>query len=647
MDILTPILLSLSFIGIGSIALYPIRSIVANYGLTFYSVNSFIIGLGLIGWISHYALLYEFFGSIFVTFLSLIGFIFLFLLIIFFRNNSYSLMPVNFRISLIEILLFLLIVCFSFLDIIIALAPPSNADSLGYHYFIAKTFSNEENIVFFPRAATGAVPLIIQTIYAYFYEVSGEIGMTFFVGITKIVFTVSFYCLSRSLINRQNSLLITAVVISIPAIVYGGSNGDVDVRLSLFVISSFSLFFIWINQDSNKWNISYLLFLIFIVSGFYAAGKYYGLFFLLSFWMYLFKYKNLRYLVIASLGAIIAAHQWYLWNFINTGDPFFPLLFEFIGKDLTFWSDEQNNYFKRLYGIEQPVSNNLLWYLSYPIRIHFFPLDGFHALKIGPGLFFMLIAPISLYWLIKNFKDYDLKQYNFLIVIPILFYTLWFFIGSSQRFRYLLPIYPILILYFFHLYSQFVDSLNFNKSFFYITPVLVTLGLQTGAYALYSANPIKYFFDNSYDRIQYVEDNVPWVSVIFWTNENLPEDAFIFSDLRQHRYFSEREIFIGQPILQDQIKIRPDSTIEEFLNSSKLLGISHYLTRPALSEGFSPKGKKLSSYESHMIRLYQENCLNEVAKVPVKDFGSRSLKSDQDVKDFKMGVYTLNSNCSN
>ena len=646
MDIIKTILLSLSFVGIGSIGLYPIRNLISKYGISFYVVNSFIIGFGFIGWISYYALLTGLFGFNFVIFFTSVGLFLLILLILFFKNNSLINFSFDLRSSIVEYILLGLIICFSVLDIIISLAPPSNADSLGYHYYIAKIFSIEDNLVFFPRAATGAVPLIIQTIYAYVYEFSGELGMTLMGGITKLVFTISFYCLSRNLLERKYALMITAVVISIPAIVYGGSNGDVDLRLGLFVISAFSLFFVWRSLDSHNNSIQYLLFLIFVVSGFYAAGKYYGLFFLFSFWLYFLKYKRPRYLFIASAGAILAAHQWYVWNFINTGDPFFPILFEYIGQELTFWSNEQNSFFKMLYRIEQPVSNNILWYLSYPFRVHLIPLDGFHALRIGPGFFLMLIFPFSLYWLAKNFKNPRLQDNNFLVLIPIIFYTLWFFIGSSQRFRYLLPIYPIFILYFFYLYNNFVNEYNLKKRFFYLIPLFFVLSLQSAAYALYSAQPIKYFFDNSYERSQYVVNNVPWVSVIFWANQNLPENAFIYSDIRQHRYFSDRKIFIGQPILQDQIKIRPTSSLEDFLDSTRLLGITHYLTRPALSGLFSPKGKKLSSYESHMVKLFEGNCLTEVERVQVRDFGSRSLKVDSNEYSIEMGVYTLIDDCA-
>jgi len=196
------------------------------------------------------------------------------------------------------------------------------------------------------------------------------------------------------------------------------------------------------------------------------------------------------------------------------------------------------------------------------------------------------------------------------------------------------------------LYNNFVNEYNLKKRFFYLIPLFFVLSLQSAAYALYSAQPIKYFFDNSYERSQYVVNNVPWVSVIFWANQNLPENAFIYSDIRQHRYFSDRKIFIGQPILQDQIKIRPTSSLEDFLDSTRLLGITHYLTRPALSGLFSPKGKKLSSYESHMVKLFEGNCLTEVERVQVRDFGSRSLKVDSNEYSIEMGVYTLIDDCA-
>ena len=332
---------------------------------------------------------------------------------------------------------------------------------------------------------------------------------------------------------------------------------------------------------------------------------------------------------------------------ISSGSGFFfTIFFEYVSVEIPFWSSSQHQFFNELFSIEQPVKPDLIWYFSYLFRVHLFPLDGFHASKIGPGFFAILILPFALIGFIKECKKKQLYRISALIIVPALFYTFWFFIGSSQRFRYILPIYPLIVLYVFYYYMKFTEANKVRNTVAIILPASLVLVFQAAVYAAYSAGPVRYVFSGEESRRDYIENNIPWVSGVFWINENLPDNAYVLSDLRQYRYYSNRNIFIGQPLLQDIIKIRPDSTVEEFVGSIKKNGITHLLTRPSLSSDFKPKGKKMSSYEDHMVNLYNQKCLVEEGIVPVKDFGSRTLKGLNKMEfNQTIGVYTLSKEC--
>ena len=53
-----------------------------------------------------------------------------------------------------------------FLDFLEAAAPPVDADTLAYHFVLARQFATEGQVVFVPQALSGAIPLLVHMTYA-------------------------------------------------------------------------------------------------------------------------------------------------------------------------------------------------------------------------------------------------------------------------------------------------------------------------------------------------------------------------------------------------------------------------------------------------------------------------------------------------
>ena len=78
--------------------------------------------------------------------------------------------------------LFLAILSYIFgLDLIEAITPPGDGDTLAYHFAFPKMVAEKNSLVFLPRAVDGAVPLLIQLTYAPLLLLGGEIAATSFI----------------------------------------------------------------------------------------------------------------------------------------------------------------------------------------------------------------------------------------------------------------------------------------------------------------------------------------------------------------------------------------------------------------------------------------------------------------------------------
>jgi hypothetical protein len=617
-----------------------------NIQLSFKKIESyavsFVAGTALIGWFSFFLLVFNF-NLGFNHFLLVIGVLFLF-------HSHYTLAkPLHFpyitlkfnKQSFQKILFFFIVFCLFLPDFFVSLAPITNADSLAYHLDFAKKVS-DGRFEFIERAATGAVPLLIQTFYGFVYYIGSESLLLKILLATKVMFFILIFSLSNKLLNRSVSTIVAMLLVSMPAVTYGGMNGDIDVRMGLFILVSV-LFFLESYQSRST---PYLC-LAFCLAGFAASSKYYGLFFIVALGipaLFLFNWKQLFW---ASICCFVCGFQWYFWNYLHTSDPVFPMLSDFLTSSV--WSPSQLHAFKDLFDIEQPVSKNILWFFKYIVSVHLNPLTGFYATKIGPTIALIILLPFAMLAIWgERFHLLDIhNKATIVFSIFLFFYALWFFIGSSQRFRYLLPVYPlffIAVVYFaIHFFKK--NSIFYTKLF--LCPLLIVLLLQLGVSYLAAATAINYSFDRSYSRKEYLSDNVPWVDAIFWANKNLPAGSKLVSDVRQFRSLSTHDIFIVQPLLQEVVRAGKHHTAEQFGIDVKREGITHFLVRPSFGLKFANKGKSLSRYNEFLYNQFQSGCLNTVKIVAVKEFGSKTLSFSKKKKsNTSIGIYTLNHDCA-
>lgn len=484
----------LAIIGLGNLFLLLCRT--DNFDCIWQRISiSFAIGTGLLGWL--------FFWLGIVSELTKLNILILLLVSSVFSISAVNKISFKIKYDIHTMILYFILLSIVIVGILVSHAPPVDADSLAYHFAIPQEFNNNQRIAFIPRAIDGAVPLLIQLTYLPSLAIGGEKSMII-MAYTQAVFVLMFiYSFARQYLSSTYSLAITIVIASTPGVIPNSMSGQVEIRIVLFVMLS-----LWgirkaINAKSDGEIIKFII-ISGIGAGFYAASKYIGLFFILSVGIVILIYRRkFSYIFAFSLACFLSGFQWYFWNWLNSGDPFFPMLFGKIAYNSELiWNKGQHELFLRYrYGYAEIPENISLWlWLSYPIKATLFGHSEWESGKTGLGLFPLLLAPFAFYRFVislKSNKHSDILSY---IVVITVFYTLMIFWGSTQRVRHFIPILPIVTILLVVYAQEFPKLLAAS--------LIVVLSIQLSVLSLFSFSSIRYTITNQ-PREDFLERNVP------------------------------------------------------------------------------------------------------------------------------------------
>ncbi len=518
------------------------------------------------------------------------------------------------------------------LDLAEALAPPADADSLAYHFNWPKRFIADGEIAFIPQAWTGAVPLLVQMTYIPPLALGGEAALTLWTMIASWAVAAMLFVFCRRHLSLSWSLAVTLVYLTTPAVVFGGGSGQVEPKMALFVLAG-----AWgLARSIETGQISFAV-LAGLVAGFFAGAKYMGLLFVAAAGLViLFQRGGLRPGLVAGLAFAAAAmaggFQWYAWNIVHTGDPVFPMFFPWLGRELDFWSAEYTVWFReRLSNVERDVPRSLWWLIGYPFKATLDPLLVFEARRIGFGPFGMLILPFALLgaWSLRG-RARQSRLFLYAVVCA-LFYAIWFFTGSSQRVRHLLPVLPLFLLVLTAA-ARFADLKTLHP------PLLAAVGLtiivQLAGHGIFSLAYLKYLTGND-SREAFLSRNVLAYDVVPWINGNLgPKDRLFLSE-RQILYYLKVPYFYGSPNVQAVVELRRDRVRPQTLyRQLKSVGVTHILRW----RGTKPRS---GLEQTPWLALLEMGCLRPRKKFQIKVFRSRTLP---DLKNATVDVEILTLN---
>lgn len=500
------------------------------------------------------------------------------------------------------------------LDILEGLSPPADADSLAYHFALAKQFADQGRIFFVERAMDGAIPLLNQMTYVPALALGGEKGLTLWTMVSGWGAPALLYTVCRRFIDRRWSLVSATLFLTAPAVVYGGGSGQVEVRNAMFVIVAvFS-----VAQAISRDDLRYAA-LAGAAVGFFMGGKYLGLLFALACGLVILMQRRwfVHGLVLTVVTCIFGS-QWYVWNFIHTGDPFFPVLFGALDYTTPFWNQEQDVALRTmLRNSEQALSLNPFWLVIYPFLATFPDAPQFGSVRVGLGPYLLLVLPFALggAWKFRrNLRNHPLMP---IVLTVLVFYVLWFLTGSSQRVRHMVPVLPLAIFIFTMAAQRFAATRAMQKPL--LAATMFSLVFHLAASGLFGLNYIRHVASDE-TREAFLQRNVYGYDVVPWINANLNNSDRLYTVARQLNYLLDVPYYYAHRHQEGRIDIRPEANNPaKFFRQIQALGITHLLV------GRDPAIKSPSHGIYQWNPLLHAGCLSIAKEIDIYAIQSRTL----------------------
>ena len=505
-------------------------------------------------------------------------------------------------------------------DLLEGLAPPADADSLAYHFALPKQFIAAGRLEFVPRAVDGAVPLLVQMTYIPALSLGGERALTLWTMVSGWGLGALFYTVCRRHLSPTWSLAATLVLLTTPAVLYGAGTGQVETRMAMFVLVAALAAATALRGGPLRYAL-----LAGVMAGFYMGSKYLGGVFVLASGLTLLAGRGwLRRAAIFSAGALLAGTQWYGWNWYHSGDPVFPLLFGWV--DYTgpgYWDQSHADFLRDVFfDRETVVSRNPLWLLLYPFWATLMGDAVMESGRTGLGPFVLLMVPFVIAGLWTRRDQLRSSPLAPIVLLVALYYALWFFTGSSQRVRHLLPLYPLLLLCVMAAAAAMRERTTFSRPM--VAVFAISIALQLAGHAIFTAAYARHWLAGD-SREAFLERNVTGYGLATWLNANLKATDRVALGHRQLLYLIDVPVFFAHPVNQALLDLSPSASgPERFYAQVRRLGITHLALR---RRGDTAAGPDEPTFEQLIGSLRQSGCAEPVEKVDARVFASRTLRN--------------------
>lgn len=577
---------------------------------------SFALGFGCLGWIMFTLGVFNLFSPALMAVTLASGCAGLFCLG---RWESQGQTPMG-SLRPVEWLLVACIVAVGAGDVVEALAPPVDADSLAYHFELPRRFLESGGLFFVPRAVDGGIPLLSQMTYVSALGLGGEHAMTLWTGFSGWTAAGLLYVLCRRHLKRSWALAGVLLFASTPAVIYAAGAGQVEIRMAMFtMVAAFSAASAMREKDL-RWAL-----LAGIAAGFAAGSKYTGLLLVPAVGLVCILGAGwFRRGAVCAAGVLIAGCQWYVWNAINSGDPLFPMLYPLIGYPQNgIWDVAHHEALQQIFfDLETPLPRSIWNFVALPFIATLNAEALIEAGRTGLGPWGLLVLPLALLsgW---KFRRRLLAHPLMPITICLLIlYSLWFFTGSSQRVRHLLPAYPLFLIIVLVATQRWAAAMDMRGVL--AGACLLTSGLQIPIQALFTQAHIRHILSGE-NREAFFARLVPSYAAVPWINDNLsPAHNRIAVHQRQLLYVIDPPTYNIHPLLQASVNVWTDSRDPaRFAKELAALDISHVLiASPKRETSSAPPNGGLPYLVS---ALEKAGCAGEVYQVTGIVHASRTV----------------------
>lgn len=576
---------------------------------------AFVIGIGLIGWLVFFpgiAGLYN--GASFAVVLAIMtaGLVFV----------KAPARPGTLRVPLsgLEWLVLAGIVAMLVMDLFEGLSPAADADSMAYHFETPRLFLKEGAIYAIPRALDGVSQLLLQMTYGVALGLGGKPAVPLWTMVSGWGLGALFFVIARRHINRFWALAGTLCLMTTPAVIYSAGAGHVEVRAASFALLAAYAAALSVKHDIPPMQRTGWIVLAGFVAGFFAGTKVTGLIFAFAVCVSVLPGPaTIRRVVLFSLATAVTGTQWYLFNWHATGDPLYPMLWKFVDLSPGFnWNEQADAILRMLWAVETPLPKSPLWFVLYPFRSIYFPPSQIEALRTGLGPACVLLLPFAVVAFARARCTPGSLLFR-ILVAALVFYTVWFVFGPSQRIRHLLVVYPIVMLCILAGAASFADGRTVTRRVM-IAGLAAVVVIQLGGQAIFSKKFVDYLTTNETQE-EFLSSNIGGYAVINWLNTHLGEGDRVLVGKRDWLYWLDVPYFYSNTFHQSRYPLYPKGAVlPAYLHEIQEKGITH-LAIPNRITGVN--GTPVP--QDFDAELYATDCVRRLAEVQARTISSRTL----------------------
>lgn len=594
------------------------------------AVFAFVLGIGLIGWLAFFPGIFSHFdGTAFAVILVILSTGLVLMRADAEQDQGHVPLDPVARIMLAGLFLM------AAMDITEALSPAADADTMAYHFETPRRFLAESTIYAIPRAIDGVTQLLVQTTYGVAMALGGERAANLWAMLTGWSVGAAFYMIANRQIGRTWALTGTLALLTIPAIVYAGGTGQVEVRLAAFSLMAAYAAAMSVRAAAASAAASGWAAIAGLLAGFAAGTKLTGLLLILAIAVSVLAARGgLRRVVVISVFAAVAGCQWYLFNWYSTGDPLYPLLWQYTTQTPGFeWNTGVAAQLTQMWDSENVVPRSLLWFFAYPVRTIIAPLPGFESLRTGLGPATLVGLPFAVFALWRLRRTVGMSLIYPVGITALVFYIVWFFFGPALRVRHLLLIYPMVLLCVVLGCARIAESgINFRRLLF--GGFVGVICIQLGGQAVFTKKFIAHLLAHETDDA-FLQRNISGYPAVKWINSKLTKSDRVLVANRDWLYRIEVPYLMAHPGLGTQIEIYRGATdVRRFIRQLEAAGITH-----AVVPVPSPGSAKVP-LDNFLEKLQENGCARRIDGVTAVSVASRTI-TEMSKSSITYGVYAF------
>ena len=499
------------------------------------------------------------------------------------------------------------------MEVIINLTPPISRDALIHHLAVPKLWLKHGGFYEMPWANYAYYPMNINLLYVICLYFKNDIApkfihLAFGLGTGWLIFLYL-----KQKINRNWALLGMLIFITTPIVVWLSTSAYIDLGMTFFTTGSVLAFIKW--RDSEYKAFRWLL-ISSLAMGIAVGSKYNALiaWFIMNMFLMLSVVRDtrrqtaaLQYGLLFFIVAAFVASPWYLKNYFQTGNPFYPLFNKFFQTlhHQSVQSNIHNQFVEKtsqlsFFKMREVMYGETFWEtLLIPIRMFFQGKDN--SYRYFQGALNPILIVFSPFILLN--KRY-IKDKILFVIFSVLFIIMAYFLTAKQV-RYILPVLPFLSIIAVMGIKDLVDRLGdgmrtsflrfrINDGSISRVVIFITVAILLVFNLCYLKNrmdiikPFPYLFGKE-TKNAFLKRHLLHYDAVKYVNASLPEDAVIFTMFLGRRgYYLDKnyknEPSFGMKTLK--LMIRSSSSKERFVKYIQSLNVTHIMMRTKLVDNY-------------------------------------------------------------